>query len=93
MKVSLRYDLTLNTGNYNNFKPSLEFVVDTDLDIEEQILAGRSAMKALRSAVSEEMESILETEGMQGWESLLVKHDNALKNIETRLGKVEKRKS
>ena len=89
MKVALRYDITLNTGNYNNFKPSIEFVVDTEQDIERQIEEGRNALGVLRPSVSQEMEKVLEEEGVKGWESLLVKHDRVLKGMEERINEIE----
>ena len=88
--VRLSYGMTLNTGQFNNFKPDIELTIDTDKDIDEQIQAGRAAINRLAPALSEEMVNILETEGLTGYESLLIKQAAEIKNLKERLRGLEK---
>ena len=87
--VKLNYGITLNTGNFCNFRPEIELTVDTDKDIEEQIENGVQAIQAIQPKLSEEMERILETEGLTGYESILVKHGESIKNLTSKVKNLE----
>ena len=88
--VKLNYGMTLNVGNYSNFKPELELTIDTDKDVQEQINAGVEAIRAIHPALEDEMARILETEGLSGYESVLVKNAQALKKLTERVKILEK---
>lgn len=88
--ATLRYGMTLNTGNFNNFKPEIEITVDLEGDIDEQIAQGVQAIHAIQPKLSEEMERILETEGLTGYESMLVQHGASIKNLVSKVKTIEK---
>ena len=88
--VKLGYDMTLNVGNFSNFKPSIELTIDTDGDVAEQIEAGREAIRLAQPVVSEELERILDIEDVKDYESLLIKHGASIEKLDKRLKSMEK---
>ena len=88
--ATLKYGMTLNTGNFNNFKPEVELSVDLEGDVDEQIAAGVEAIRKMQGALSEELERILESEGIQGYESLLIRNSEGINNLTSRMKIVEK---
>ena len=68
-EVKISMGLTVNTGNYNNFKPEISITVDTDKDVTEQINRAITASREVTAAVVSEMEFLLDKEGMKDYES------------------------
>ena len=88
-KVVVEMGLTLNQGNFNNFKPLIRYEVDTDENIDEQLEACRLATKQITTAVSDEMEQLLDREGMKNFETTTDALKKAMVVIEERITNVE----
>ena len=88
-KVTVTLGLTLNTGNFNNFKPEIGFEVDTDKDIEEQLKACIDATRQVTQTIASEMENLLDREGMKEFESTAAGMKKSLELLERRVGKIE----
>ena len=87
--VKVGIALTINTGDFNNFKPEIHFEVDTDKDIPEQIEACVEATREVTNAVVGEMENLLDREGMKEFESTVQGMKKSLSAVERRVGDME----
>jgi len=89
MIVKCGYALTVNTGNFNNFKPEVSFEIDTEKDVEAQLADAKGAIRAMLPVLSGEMENILDVEGMVEYQPLVESISKAQQEIETRLNNLE----
>ena len=87
--VTVGMGLTVNTGNFNNFKPDVSITVDTDKDVDKQIQDAVEATRKVTAAVSEEMGIILDEEGMKEYESSMAGLKKSLGEVTQRLTALE----
>lgn len=88
-KIRVGYSLTLNLGNFNNFKPEIMYELDTDFDLGMQLAACRDATKKALNVVSEEMEDVLEREDVKNFETTVENVKKAIVALEQRIDVVE----
>ena len=76
--IEIKQEVTLNTGNFNNYKPLVGIQIDTDKDIDVELELAIAAIKKAFTVVEDEVERQIGVTDLKNNESLSI---NNAKNI------------